>query len=90
MESGLYGSEEGFTLLEVTLAISVFSGFLLLAIDPFLKVERARIELVKETDVLSLLASDQVEGNEASYIVREGEWCADDICLAYPKRNFAP
>ncbi|WP_157964472.1 type II secretion system protein [Exiguobacterium flavidum] len=90
MESGRPGSEGGFTLLEVTLAIAVFSGFLVLAIDPFLKVERVRMELVEETDALSLLASDQVEGNRASYVVREGEWCADDICLAYPKRNFSP
>jgi len=84
------GSEDGFTLLEVTLAIAVFSGFLLLAIDPFLQVEKERIELVKETEALSLLSSDQIEGNRASYVIREGEWCANEICLAYPKRDFAP
>lgn len=83
-------SERGFTLLEVMIALVAISLFLVLAIDPYLNVQRQKTALLVETRRLDEMASKQTMGDSSGYQVKEGVWCLETVCLASRIRNDAP
>ncbi|WP_353049710.1 prepilin-type N-terminal cleavage/methylation domain-containing protein [Exiguobacterium sp. s193] len=83
-------SERGFTLLEVMASLVAISLFLVLAIDPYLTVQKQKTALLVETHRLDEMASKQTIGDSSGYQVKEGAWCLETVCLASRIRNDAP
>ncbi len=82
--------EDGFTLLEVILSLAAIAVFLVLAIDPVLSVQKQKNHMMLETHRLEKMASDQVADSREGYIIKEGMWCIEGLCLASAIRNDAP
>ncbi|KTR60741.1 hypothetical protein RSA42_07375 [Exiguobacterium indicum] len=79
--------QAGFSLLETILSIVAIGSFLMLAIDPYLDLRTKQMKWEQETEQLEQMATDQVENRTASYVLKQGAWCNETMCLASGIRN---
>lgn len=79
--------QAGFSLLEVMLSIVAIGIFMMLAIDPYLDLRTKQMKWEQETEQLEQMATDQIENRTASYVLKQGAWCNETMCLASGIRN---
>lgn len=82
--------EDGFSLLETILSIVAIGTFLMVAIDPYLDLRAKQMKWERETEQLEQMATDQVENRSVSYVLKQGAWCNETMCLASRIRNDPP